>query len=190
MNPVLLVALAALAVAAAWFVLRGDWLVKTWRSAVLVTASVAALPILGIFFQPPVLFVLWIAIAALLWTPLILRFGWVMSLGPPDGPLAKQVDALQAAVARASRDFRAGRIDGQTLASRVGSIREQAAGIVSPDPEWRAFLKAWIAELATSEQMARNPGDSSLSIDDARALRAEAHRRFAELVNRRASFWR
>jgi hypothetical protein len=136
------------------------------------------------------LFVVWIAFAALLWAPLALRFGWVMSLGPPDGPLAKDVDRLQAAVAKASRDFKAGRIDGHTLALHVGSIREQAESMTGPDPEWRAFLESWVAELDMSERMARNPGDSSLSIDEARALRAETHQRFTRLVTSRASFWR
>jgi hypothetical protein len=190
MNPVLLLALGVLAAASAWSVLKGDWLLRSWRSAVLVGASVAALPILGVFLEPPLLFLVWLLIAGLLWIPLVLRSEWVMSMGSPDGPLAKRVDQLQAGAAKASREFQAGRIDGASLVFRIASIRQEAALLSAPDAEWQDFLDSWGAELKIMERMARTPGDPNLSIDDARVIRAGTHQKFAELVAARASFWR
>jgi hypothetical protein len=184
-----LVSLTALGALATWAVMKGDWLVRTWRTAALILASVVALPILSSWIQPPALYAAWLALGGVLWAPIVGRHRMVLSLSGSDGSFAKDIDRIQTGVARASSAYKSGRIDNDELVGRIHAAREDAGRLVPPDLGWRAFLDSWLAELDISERMAHDPGGSRLA-GDATSIRAEAHERLASLVRARASFWR
>lgn len=169
--------------------MQGDWLLRTWRTGALIIASVVALPVLSLWIEQPAVYAAWLAAGAALWAPILARHPLVLSLTGTDGSVAKEVDRIQARVAKASGAYKANRIHSAELAARIRAAREEAGHLVPPDLGWKAFLDSWLAELEVSEWMALDPEGSGLSADAA-ALRAETRERFAALVQARASFWR
>jgi hypothetical protein len=184
-----LLGLTVLGAVATWALMQADWLVRTGRTAALIVASVAVLPVLSLWIEQPAVYAAWLAVGAALWAPILARHPLVLSLSGTDGSLAKEVDRIQGRVATASGAYKANRIHSAELAARVHAAREEGGRLVPPDLGWKAFLDSWLAELEISERMALDPGGSSLSAD-ATALRAETHQRFAALVQARGSFWR
>ena len=184
--PFLAFGLILLGGVSAW--LLADWRVRSARSVLLLSLSLATVVAIGLTVGPPLGLPLALLVGGAVAVPVVLRLPVIMPLTPDDQDMVRFIGRTEARVVAAGERFRRGALTAAAYREQLDRVKRDVLHEPTPDHGWRRLLEILADDI--DKAVRQVAGAEVRGRSDILAGRSAFRSEYARLVRERLRFWR